>query len=1026
MPRFPNAEQSPRDLAGERTTRSTTHIAASVLFVLCLAPSALTGQTDASKAKPKSTNESTHKPKGQDTNQAAKADDRKRFQPYGYAQHAQKITISGRALNDQGQPVEDARVFVIPIVPNGVPFGKRHVLAEGRTGKDGSYTLEDVELSVLEFEPKAVPRPTEALFQVFALADGYGYVWRHAHSFRPEKRPAGSRTVKKPDEKPGARPDSSDATGKDEFQYVFFADEPVLVDLEFSPEVRLHGLITDETGACLKNAVVQVGLVNSTRDPFGTPPNMWSAAYVEDSRRAADGQFNGFFALPEKYRLARTDEEGRYEIPGIPRDAALMTYLDYLPEYEPANGTIRTTQTRLPELKGNAALEFSGEMNHVFKVPVTIHARVLDSNHQPVSKVVVRGESEGHIQRAGSLDRAGANGIGTLKLRPGKTVLNVEPVIGQPFLPTEVNLDTSGDQRDVTIDVELERAAEVVFEAVETQTGKPIAGVSFLSEPIEAAERKRVQSQLSFVDYPRTDEKGQMRAFLPPGERLFFVDLRNSSWQFEPLDPSTQPIEISIEKPTHVRFEFARRPSTVQENDQPTTISDEWKPLADRLQLQRDRFEKSRKARFTSRNSIGLFGSLTHEQTQELLDSLETKTVDECLEVLRGAFPNFSGLGSFDVTTDGTRRRAEFRYPNQERTEVNVFNGEDMLISMGSGTQLDVYGRDNATVHFFDVRDFWNGPVSPATLASRNPTDGVELSQRTIRCTEGVCHIDIKTEKTTSRIEFDEVTGFLRRMAYLSDQKFGQETRQYFPKPLSNGVTYPKLSILVYYHGANQVRFDVTVVDKIELLEDIPWETFILSVPSGTNIIDYRGVPRNELGQGRGGRSGVCRSEIPDVIAYCNRRAPLSEPVLKVGQVAPKLEAQTWYDTDGKVVQSELAGKVVLIDFWGISCGPCVAQLAEVNTAAKHFANSKLMILGLHAAGHDPQKVFEFAKKRDLTFPIAIDQSDSTGRSFGATFAKFGIGGIPSSVVIDTAGDVAFIGQFSQAIEVADRLAREN
>ena len=70
-------------------------------------------------------------------------------------------------------------MFVIPVAPMGVPFGERKVLAEGKTDVQGRYHFDNVKLSVLEFAPQAVPRPSEAQFQVFALADGYGgNTWR--------------------------------------------------------------------------------------------------------------------------------------------------------------------------------------------------------------------------------------------------------------------------------------------------------------------------------------------------------------------------------------------------------------------------------------------------------------------------------------------------------------------------------------------------------------------------------------------------------------------------------------------------------------------------------------------------------------------------------------------------------------------------------------------------------------------------------------------------------------------------------
>ena len=171
-----------------------------VIVLIAGLPSTASGQKEGTAAKqpPATAQAQAAKSNPKDQKSPTKVDDQKRFQPFGYVQHTQEITFSGRALNEDGEPVEGARIFVIPVIPNGVAYGKREVIAEGRTGADGRYRFESVKVSVLEFAPQAVPRPIEALFQVFGLAEGYGYVWRRAHAFRPEKSPANSDDGAKP------------------------------------------------------------------------------------------------------------------------------------------------------------------------------------------------------------------------------------------------------------------------------------------------------------------------------------------------------------------------------------------------------------------------------------------------------------------------------------------------------------------------------------------------------------------------------------------------------------------------------------------------------------------------------------------------------------------------------------------------------------------------------------------------------------------------------------------------------------
>ena len=45
----------------------------------------------------------------------------------------------------------------------------------------------------------------------------------------------------------------------------------------------------------------------------------------------------------------------------------------------------------------------------------------------------------------------------------------------------------------------------------------------------------------------------------------------------------------------------------------------------------------------------------------------------------------------------------------------------------------------------------------------------------------------------------------------------------------------------------------------------------------------------------------------------------------------------------------ELCGKVLLVDFWAMWCGPCVKKLPQVNSLQKRFGERGLVVLGVHA-----------------------------------------------------------------------------
>jgi len=120
-----------------------------------------------------------------------------------------------------------------------------------------------------------------------------------------------------------------------------------------------------------------------------------------------------------------------------------------------------------------------------------------------------------------------------------------------------------------------------------------------------------------------------------------------------------------------------------------------------------------------------------------------------------------------------------------------------------------------------------------------------------------------------------------------------------------------------------------------------------------------------------------------------------------------------------------LDGKVVLVDFWGITCGPCVAELPDVREAVEHFAGTDLVVVGLHDSSGTLKEVAEFAAKRGISYPLAIDHPAKEEGWFGATFAAYGVRGIPAAAVIDRGGKVVFVGRFPDALARAAALLKE-
>lgn len=114
------------------------------------------------------------------------------------------------------------------------------------------------------------------------------------------------------------------------------------------------------------------------------------------------------------------------------------------------------------------------------------------------------------------------------------------------------------------------------------------------------------------------------------------------------------------------------------------------------------------------------------------------------------------------------------------------------------------------------------------------------------------------------------------------------------------------------------------------------------------------------------------------------------------GEPAPEIMASRWANGPSAPTLSELRGKVVLIDFWGSWCGPCLAQLPEIRRLRDQYAEQDLVVLGVHSTdGADDGE--QHIQRNDLDWPIAFDDSNRTAEAYR-------VPGWPSLYLIDRQG----------------------
>jgi len=122
----------------------------------------------------------------------------------------------------------------------------------------------------------------------------------------------------------------------------------------------------------------------------------------------------------------------------------------------------------------------------------------------------------------------------------------------------------------------------------------------------------------------------------------------------------------------------------------------------------------------------------------------------------------------------------------------------------------------------------------------------------------------------------------------------------------------------------------------------------------------------------------------------------IDEPELMRAKMAPAFTVTT---IDGKNVSlDDLAGKVVLIDFWATWCGPCREALPHVHQLAKKFDGQPFVILSV-SLDSDDQAWRNFVAKDEMTWLNTRD-----GYFKGPVATLYGVNEIPHTFTIDADG----------------------
>lgn len=138
----------------------------------------------------------------------------------------------------------------------------------------------------------------------------------------------------------------------------------------------------------------------------------------------------------------------------------------------------------------------------------------------------------------------------------------------------------------------------------------------------------------------------------------------------------------------------------------------------------------------------------------------------------------------------------------------------------------------------------------------------------------------------------------------------------------------------------------------------------------------------------------------------------------KEGQPFPSLVTSSTPDD----VQFDLAsykGKYVMIDFWGVWCGPCVQEMPQVQEFAEKYSD-KLEIVGINS-GDTKTKMMTFLEKHNYDWQQVISLNGNSPDNF---VTRYNVQGFPTKFILDPEGKILkrYLGSGEEAFALLESL----
>ena len=125
--------------------------------------------------------------------------------------------------------------------------------------------------------------------------------------------------------------------------------------------------------------------------------------------------------------------------------------------------------------------------------------------------------------------------------------------------------------------------------------------------------------------------------------------------------------------------------------------------------------------------------------------------------------------------------------------------------------------------------------------------------------------------------------------------------------------------------------------------------------------------------------------------------------VLAVGTDAPDVTATTWLNSDEgeSPIPADMEKKLLLVEFWGTWCGPCVRSMPKIQALWERYRHMGLIVVAVTREG--ASDVRSWLKEREYTMPVACDPSEDC-------ISKWKVSRWPTTYLVGANGKILYAG----------------